>query len=271
MKTGNRILATLLLSMVCTVIFADDFSDGDAAQSARNLPVAIEKFKRGASNGDARSQFRLGLMYATGVGVNIDYKEAARLYGLAADQGHEMAKDFLARLVGKGWVTDSRYLNDALEILKRDAKKGDLFAQINLFGMYYEGRGVARDYGEAFKWANLYAQSGLAAGQYRVALMYYKGQGVVQDYAEAMQWFKLAAIQGDAASQTALGGMYFNGQGVVQDNLKAHVWYNFAAAQGNSNAIDLRDAIEKSMSRQQVLDAQKMARICQSKSMKNCE
>ena len=61
-------------------------------------------------------------MYASGQGVAQDYKEAARLYRLAAEQGHAKA-------------------------------------QGNLGIMYESGRGVAQDYVRAHMWYNLGASS----------------------------------------------------------------------------------------------------------------
>ena len=48
--------------------------------------------------GDAEAQFRLGECYETGDGVDRDLQRAAEWYRLAAAQGHEPAKEALARL-----------------------------------------------------------------------------------------------------------------------------------------------------------------------------
>ena len=45
-----------------------------------------------AEQGDARSQHNLADMYDTGKGVPTDYKEAAKWYRKAADQGHATAE-----------------------------------------------------------------------------------------------------------------------------------------------------------------------------------
>ena len=93
-------------------------------------------------------------------GVPQDYKEDARLYGLAAAQG-------------------------------------DASAQINLGVMYLNGQGVAQDYKEAVRLYGLAAAQGNADAQYNLGFMYDNGQGVAQDYVRAHMWYNLGAISGE--------------------------------------------------------------------------
>jgi TPR repeat protein len=101
--------------------------------------------------------------------------------------------------------------------------------------------------------------------------MYTKGQGVLQDYAEAVKWYRLAAAQGNSTAQLNLGVMYDNGYGVLQDFAKAHAFYNLAATKGNPNAVKNRDIVAKSMTAQQIADAQKLARDCLARNFKGCD
>ena len=48
--------------------------------------------------GDAEAQFQLGECYETGDTVDKDLQQAAKWYRMAAEQGHEPAKEALARL-----------------------------------------------------------------------------------------------------------------------------------------------------------------------------
>lgn len=52
----------------------------------------FEGYKKKAEQGNARSQYNLGLCYAIGEGVAKDYKQAVYWYRKAADQGNETAK-----------------------------------------------------------------------------------------------------------------------------------------------------------------------------------
>ena len=88
-----------------------------------------------------------------------DLSTAARLYRLAADQGHSQA-------------------------------------QISLGMMYAFGRGVTRNAVEAVKWYRLAAAQGELHAHTLLGAMYEAGQGVEGDLQKSYMWFALAA-EGD--------------------------------------------------------------------------
>lgn len=49
--------------------------------------MALREFREAADLGDARAQFKLGMMYKNGNSVARNYGEAIKWYRLAADQG----------------------------------------------------------------------------------------------------------------------------------------------------------------------------------------
>jgi TPR repeat protein len=69
-----------------------------------------------------------------------------------------------------------------------------------------------------------------------------------------------AAEEGSPASQYRLGLAYAQGKGVVQDYVEAHKWLNLAAASGNSDAIKIRATVATLMTREQIAEAQRLAR-----------
>ena len=176
-----------------------------------------------AEQGDAVSQFNLGLMYDTGEGVTQDYQEAAHWYHLAAAQGHANA-------------------------------------QFNLAVMYANGHGVAQDYQEAIRLYQALAEQGEAHAQFNLGLMYAKGQGVAQDYQEAARWYRLAAEQGNSLALGGLGVMYSQGQGVPKDYVKAYMWFELVEKCDKKFGADLRDTLAKIMAPEQIAEAQKLAR-----------
>ena len=110
------------------------------------------------------------------------------------------------------------------------------------------------------RWYRKAAAQGHAAAQYNLGVMYGNGWGVPQDYEEAMRWYLKAADQGYAAAQYDLGIIYDNGLGVTQDYVQAHTWYNIAAARGLKIGRKSRDLLAKTMSPEQIAEAQKLAR-----------
>jgi mono/diheme cytochrome c family protein len=97
--------------------------------------------------------------------------------------------------------------------------------------------------------------------------MYSMGYGVPQDYAQAAWLYRLAADEGYAEAQYQLGFLYADGDGVSPDYVRAHMWLNLAAAhfpaseiRKRRSAIANREAVERKMSLDQIIEAQKLAR-----------
>ena len=80
------------------------------------------------------------------------------------------------------------------------------------------------------------ADQGDAFAQNKVGVLYYYGRGVKGDYGEAMRWYRKAANQGNAMAQHNIGNLYEHGWGVAQDSAEAQVWMQKAAAAGNADA-----------------------------------
>jgi TPR repeat protein len=89
----------------------------------------------------------------------------------------------------------------SLEAVKQLAEKGNAEAQLKLAQMYQEGKGVAQNLQEAFKWCRKAAEQGLAQAQLLLGQMYETGKGVAKDGKEAMKWFQKAAEQGLEAAK----------------------------------------------------------------------
>ena len=140
------------------------------------------------------------------------------------------------------------------------AEQGHAGAQHILGVMYSAGRNVPQDYVEALKWFRKAAEQGNDSAQFCLGRMYDKGEGVPQDHAEAARWYQKAAEQGNDSAQFFLGFMYYLGEGVPQDYVQAHMWSNLAAAQGSLVAADSRDKTAELMTREQIAEAQRLAR-----------
>ena len=80
--------------------------------------------------------------------------------------------------------------------------------------MYFEGRGVDKNYQKALEYLNKSADQGNVDAQVNLGDIYYKLNEVDQDYEKALQWYKKAADQGDAEAQFNLDMIYSNGLGV---------------------------------------------------------
>jgi TPR repeat protein len=156
---------------------------------------------------------------------------------------------------------NARNYAQALKEVAPLARAGNAEAQHLLGLMYYMGRGVTRDYKQAFQWHLKAAQQGKADAQYVVGAMYYTGNAVPQDQKLAVNWFRRAAEQGHGEAQHALGLMYrYHVAGVPGDPVIAYMLWNLAAAGGNNNAVGQRAAIAKTMTQEQIEEAQALSR-----------
>ncbi len=179
----------------------------------------------------------LGLMHETGRGVPQDFKEAMRLYALAAEAGNAVA-------------------------------------QANLANAYREGKLVERNDAEAARWLRKAAAQGDAIAQFNLARMIDTGAGVPRDDKEAAALYASAADAGLASAQLNLGVAYASGRGVAKDPVEAYRWFNLAAATADDdvtrdNAARNRDAIAQTMTREEIARAQALAREWKPRSAKH--
>jgi len=149
----------------------------------------------------------------------------------------------------------------ALKEISPLAKASNHDAEQLLGLMYYMGRGVTRDYRQAFFWSQKAAIAGKADAQYLVGAMYYTGNAVPLDQRQAVMWFHKAAEQGHADAQHALALMYrYHVAGVPQDVVIAYMLWNLAAAGGNASAPAQRASVARQMTQEQVDEAQALSR-----------
>jgi hypothetical protein len=66
--------------------------------------------------------------------------------------------------------------------------------------------------------------------------MYFQGRGVPKDFKSAMSWFRKAAEQGNAESEYFLGAMCSLGLGAARNAEEALFWYGKASGQGHAAA-----------------------------------
>jgi len=108
-------------------------------------------------------------------------------------------------------------------------------------------------------WYRKSANQGDALAQLRLGILYFNGKGVKKDFKQAVMWCRKSAEQGDANAQYFLGLMYLEGIGVTQNYVLAHMWLNIAAANGLDAAGKKRDTIAKEMMSSQIEKAQDLA------------
>jgi len=79
-------------------------------------------------------------------------------------------------------------------------------------------------------------------------------------YDLAYEGFLALSEKGSSISQYFLGEMCLKGMGILQDFSQAHMWFNIAASRGHKKAKAHLDRLTIKMSRDQIAEAQKLAR-----------
>ena len=178
--------------------------------------------------------------------VSLDATEAITTYLKLLDLDRAEAKDALDRGEYEPVSNEFRAL----------AELGFATAQHYLGTMYYHGRGVSQDRGQAVRWVTRAAERGHLMAQEALGHWYENGENVANDRDQAVYWYTRAANQGSASAhdkseflrmisrtedgsayaQHQLGTMYRNGKGTPMDAAKAEEWFTRAAQQGHAGA-----------------------------------
>jgi TPR repeat protein len=201
--------------------------------------ASFNETKAKAEEGNVDAELSLGWIYANGLGVKRDRAEAVKWYRLAAEQGNDIAQNYLGRLLwflGGTTNGDPKDRTEAVKWFREAGAKGNAEAQCNLGLCYEEGDGVLKDSAKAVSWYRKASDQGHADAQYRLGAMYDRGEGVPKDTAEAMKWYRKAADQGHYMAQYGVGLAYAEGKDVPKDTAEAVRWYRKAADQGYRDA-----------------------------------
>ena len=146
-----RELRTKLAKLSDDTVFDPFDEEQEEANTVREYILTAEQ-------GNADSQFNLGLCYKLGRGVEKNDAEAVRWFRLAAERGGALA-------------------------------------QCNLGFGYYLGEGVEKNEIEAVRWFGLAAAQGLAHAQHNLGVCFSSGVGVPRDLERAAELLRLAALQ----------------------------------------------------------------------------
>jgi TPR repeat protein len=91
------------------------------------------------------------------------------------------------------------------------------------------------------------------------------------DYMPAIRLFRPLAEQGNAKAQNVLGVMFRKGEGVAKNPVRAHMWFSFAAKRGEAGAkAELRE-VSRTMTAQEISQAEAMAKACEASNYRACE
>lgn len=229
--SGRRAAALAVLGMV--TLWAPAFAlDGSGSEAPQKIPlknftsvqqalrVGLEDLNAGnaqssvpaltyaADGGQAMARWKLGEMYADGVGVPRDDLKAYHYFNqLVEDYDEDEPDRRNLSAVAKAFVAVGVYCLNGIP--NSDVRPDPQRAH------------------ELFQYAA--TTFGNADAQYNLAHMYIVGAGgLTKDNKVAVRWLALAAEKGHRPSQALLGHLLFNGDGVQNQRARGLMWLETA-------------------------------------------
>jgi TPR repeat protein len=236
------------------------FEEGNSVVE-KNLSQAFKCYERAAGFNDAKSLYKLGLLYLNGIpdllesnedaamelfdrGAALNSADCWYILGLRADAIVSLPSDATAMSMhlSQSKSTDLTEHHSTLEraahCYRQAAELNHAEAACALGVCYMNGRGVTADAREAAQWYQRAADLGNANAAFKLALCFEQGCGVVQDESRAIELFRTAAERGNAHAMCNLGVCYQSGLcGVIRDEVAAVRWYERGAALNDAASV----------------------------------
>ncbi len=223
----------------------------------RNEKKAFHYYSMAASQEDKIAVNNLGSLYYSGIGTERNINKAVEMFDKAARLGNGEAAINLAFIyltATSGNVSNTRIV----ELLQQATESGNITAQYMMGYAYYRGFVVAKDYRKAFELIKQAAVS-YDEAQYELAQRYINAEGTPRNYGNAVKYLSQAAHQGNIQAMTELGDILAAGVSYQKNEYQAYIWFNIASVYGAEGAAEKRDALEKILKIEELLQAQSAA------------
>ena len=258
----ESILIGLLLVIIVSVTCAKSYLWITAPLEELNSVERVKQLTLPAEQGNVDAQLELGFLYLNGLGIPRNYTEAFKWYTKASDQGDKRGMFYLGEIYYFGHGVLENY-PEAIKWYTKAAELGDKSAQKRLGGMYSSAQGGPENSVEAIRWYTISAVQGDAESQWKLGDIYFKAE----NYPEAMKWYTKAAEQGSYVYQNELGMKYSIGKGTPKNEMEAYKWLALSTKtkwdgfmSEEQNAVVLRDKLAAGLTKEQLLEAQRLAK-----------
>lgn len=191
--------------------------------------IAAEELDFCAKRGSLDGMCFLSLLYLRGLGVQKDINTAYNLVCEAEKKGSKYASAILGLCFAHGIIVDVDY-KEAIRRLVDGYNQTHIPGIAGLAALVY---GEIEDYSNAFKFAQIAADKEDKEGLTVLGALYLNGWGVNKDEKKAFECYLQAAAQGHEVALNQIGWMYQTGCGVEEDPVQAFFWYNESAQKGN--------------------------------------
>jgi uncharacterized delta-60 repeat protein len=232
-----------------------------AADQAGDHATAFKQYRRAAGSGIPEAQVRLGQMYEQGIGTERNYEKALEWYQKAAETGDLNGQAHLGMLfISPQGPGAAAHLDQAFKWLKKPAEAGNARAQGGLGYLYKVGfYGVPANFSDALTWLLRGADQGDPFAQFHLSMMYMQGEGVAKNEELAVEYLRKAALAGDLNAMRGYGMVLQTGRGVMEDRVEALRWLLLTAAKGDDLARANANQLQRTMSPEDIQEAQNRA------------
>ena len=188
----------------------------------KNLEQAVHWYQKSAKQGNAEGQWHLGCMYQEGCGVTKDLQQAAMWLELSANQNSTEAQFILANL----YQYELYDFKKAFKWFESLAKSGYQEGISNLIWFYIKGIGIEKNHGKALELLQRLDQNDLE---------YFEIMGIIfheeHNFEKSIEYYQYAIEKGSAIANVFLADMYIYGKGCDRNIQKAAEYLKAAIAQ----------------------------------------
>ncbi len=169
-------------------------------------------------------QYRIGKLYESGSGVELNYSEAIKWLQQSANEGNQFAQFAIGNMYYYGNGLEQNY-EAAFQYYRQSVQKGVPFAAYMLGQMYRCGTGTEADeqlaqshYKKAFEFFNRASRDTTDDNLiYRLATMYHCGYGTEKNIEKAIELYKSAMQLGNINAQCSYAEELISGEHIAKD------------------------------------------------------
>ena len=209
--------------------------------------AALRLTQSGISRGEADAFWLLGLMHASGTGVQRNNRLAIEYLSAGVDTGATYGLTLMGNIYQEGGYGVDQDIAKAAQLYKRGADEGFADAQWLLGELYLNSDIVGISPSKAAASFSKAALQEHPEALYSLATLYQTGQGVEKNAAGAADLYTLAAIAGNARAALRLAEMHETGDGIPANADEAAFYTVIAAELGDVEAMPKAKAVRKSM------------------------
>jgi TPR repeat protein len=169
MQKVKLVVVAIVLSVSMALCFASDcnldYHDDLQALKQNDYEKALCILEPLARQGDVKAQDELATMYYFGLGVAPDNEVAVKWYETAAKAGYAPSQYHLGNVYRTGVGVGKPNLSQALFWYSQAAVQGHSAAYFEIGNMHANGLGVERDICTALKWYEMAASAGDSDGK----------------------------------------------------------------------------------------------------------